>query len=278
MARETIKPILDRRYDIDSLENRNPILIERLIKVIYPFLRRYHRAEVRGLDRIPAGPGLYVGNHGLGFMMPDTFIFCGALYDAFGIDAIPFGLGHEIAISLPLIHRLIVPLGAVRASHENGLRLLETGHKVLVYPGGDLDAFRPHRQRNEIVFGGRQGYIRLALRAGAPILPVVAAGAHSTAFIIDDLKGLARALRLETLLRVNVWPLTLSFPWGLTLGPPSFFFPFPSKIIIEALHPITFEHTGPKAAVDDNWVNTCARRVEDTMQAALTRLAWEREH
>jgi hypothetical protein len=70
----------------------------------------------------------------------DSFIFGAAVYEAHGLDAVPYGLGHEVAIQLPLIHQLVVPLGAVRACHENAHRLFERGCKVVVYPGGDLDA------------------------------------------------------------------------------------------------------------------------------------------
>ncbi len=266
-----------RSYDIDSLDNRNEAFIDYLSRNVVDLLVKYFDAEVRGLERIPSGAGLYVGNHNAGMLTPDSFIFGGAVYQAHGIDAVPYGLGHEIAISLPVAHQLVMPLGAVRASHENAHRLFRRGAKVMVYPGGDRDAMRPFRLRNRIVFGGRRGYIRLAVREGVPIIPVVAAGAHSTFIVIDDLRWLARLTRMDRLFRLDVFPLVLSAPWGLTVGPLPVYLPYPSRILIEVLEPIAFERTGAEAARDEVYVLRCAQQVESTMQSALERLAAERQ-
>ena len=261
-------------YDLDDPSNRDPKRIERWM-FLAPLVKRYFRAEVRGLERIPSGAALYVGNHNGGLVIPDTFIFCGAVLQKRGIEDLPYGLGHEVAFKLPVIHQVFAPLGALRASHEAAARVFSRGAKALVYPGGDLDAMRPYRHRHRIVFGGRRGYIRLALRHDVPIVPVVAAGAHGVFVVIDDLRWLARLLGADRWLRVKVWPLSLSIPWGLTLGPPPLFIPLPRHIIVESLAPIRFERSGDEAAADEAYVAACAARVEAEMQEALTRLAAE---
>ncbi len=260
------------RYDVDSLENRQPEAIERAVTLVEKTLVPYHRAEVRGLDRIPRGPALYVGNHNSFTYTPDMFIFGAAVFRQRGLTDVPYGLAHSFILGMPWFNRLLCPLGAVRACRQNGLRILASGRKVLVYPGGDVDALRPFRHRGRVVFGGRQGYVRLALEARVPIVPVVAAGAHSTFIVLDDLRWLARMLGVDRRLRIKVWPLTLSLPWGLTLGPPPPHIPFPAHILIELLEPISFARDGAEAASDDVWVTACCRRVEAKMQAALTRL------
>ncbi len=263
--------------DIDSLDNRNEAFMVALANLIHAFAFPYFRAEVRGLDRIPHGRALYVGNHSGGFITADSFLFGSALIRERGVQEMPYGLGHELIVSLPGLNPFLTMLGAVRASAENGRRIFESGHKVLVYPGGDVEVMRPWRDRNRIVFEGRTGYIRLALRNDAPILPFVAAGAHGTFLVIDDCRGFARLIRADRLVRSHVWPLTLSFPWGLTFGPPPLFIPFPSKILIEVLAPVRFDRSGEEAAADGAYVRRCADRVEGLMQDALTRLAAERE-
>ena len=267
-----------RRYDIDSLDNRDPELIDRLYRRFHQPMMRYFRAEVRGLERIPRGPGLYVGNHSSGLLTPDSFLIGGEAYRVHGIDAAPYGLGHEWAIRLPIAHQLVMPLGAVRACHANADRLFDRGKKVIVYPGGDVDAMRPYRHRYRIVWDGRKGFMRLALRKGVPIIPVVCAGSHATFMILDDMRWLARALRLDRLpIRTHVWPLTLSFPWGLTLFPPPLYVPYPARVLAEVLAPISFERSGPEAAADDDYVASCADHVLQLMQQTLTRLAEERD-
>ncbi len=264
------------RFDIDSLDNRDPDRIDLLSRLIHEPLRRYFRADVRGLERIPPDAALMVGNHSGGMLTVDSFIFFSHLYRARGMDYMPYGLGHEVAISTPPLDEIVVPLGAVRASHDMARRVFERGQKVMVYPGGDEDDLRPFRHRHRIVFGGRTGYIRLALRAGVPIVPIVSAGSHGTLIILDNLPWLARGLRLDKHLRLKVLPLTLSIPWGLTLGPIPAFVPLPVRILIEAMEPIYFERSGEEAAADDAYVRQCASRVEGAMQATLDRLAAER--
>ncbi len=263
-----------RHYDIDSLDNMDYGRIELMNQLLAWPLTKYFRAEVRHLDRIPTGPALYVANHSGGIMTLDSFVFGGALYRERGPEYMPYGLGHDI-IDWPLFNQLVVPIGAVRASHENANRLFAAGKKVLVYPGGDYDDMRPWRDRYRVVFGGRTGYIRLALRNGVPIVPIVCAGSHNTLIIIDDLRWLARGLRLNKLFRTEVWPLVLSIPWGLTLGVVPFYIPFPAKFLIEAGAPIVFDRTGPEAAADNDYVRHCADIVEADMQSTITRLAAE---
>lgn len=262
--------------DIDRLDQRSPRYVEALAELVERVLIPYHRAELRGAERIPRGPALYVGNHNSFYYAPEMYLLGYAAYRAHGLDAVPYGLAHEWAIDLPVINQLAVPMGAVRAGHRHGEELLRRGNKVVVYPGGDIDAARPFRHRNRIVFGGRRGYIRLALRAGVPIVPVVAAGAHATVVVLDDLRWLARLLGADRRLRIGVWPLTLLAPWGLWLGLPPPFLPLPSRILLEVMAPIHFERTGPRAAEDEAWVTACAERVEGAMQSTLDRLAAER--
>jgi len=265
-----------KRYDIDRLDNRDPEVIRQMIRWLEPPLWAYFRPVVRGLERIPSGAGLYVGNHNAALLSPDSFIFAIAAYHAYGMGAVPYGLGHEFAISFPVFHQILMPLGAVRASHEMAGRLFREGHKVLVYPGGDLDAMRPFRARHRVVFGPRRGYLQLAIRRGVPIIPVVTAGAQSTFIVLNEGKGTAKLLGLDRLFRIKVWPWTLSLPWGLTFGPPPPHFPLPTRIFIEVLEPISFDRTGDVAAEDPYYVERCHSRVHGAMQTALERLASDR--
>ena len=262
-------------YDIDRLDNRDDALIARACAMT-KLLARYHRAQVTGVDRIPTGPGLYVGNHNAPPMTVDTWLFGAAVYEQRGIQDVPYGLGHEWMIRLRGGHEFVVRMGAVRACHDNAHRLFETGNKVMVYPGGDVDSCRPFRDRNRIVFDGRQGYIRLALRAGVPIIPVVSCGAQATWIVLSDMRWFAQLIGADQWLRVKAWPLALTFPWGISFGMPLPFIPLPSKILIEVMDPILFDRQGEEAAADDAYVAACAEQVETAMQDCLDRLVVER--
>lgn len=260
--------------DVDAIDNRDPSLIARLGSFLEPVLKLWFRPEVRGLERIPEGAGLYVANHSGGFVTPDTWIFGVAVMRERGLRHVPYALGHQVVMEAPGLNQALTRLGGLEAKADNARRVFEAERKVLVYPGGDLDAFRPSRDRHRVVFGPRRGYVRLALREGVPIVPVVSAGAHEGWWVITDGRALARMLRTHRLLRTDVFPITVSLPWIVSVGFP--YVPVPTKILVEVLEPIRFVRTGEAAASDDAYVEDCHRRVHGAMQDALSRLAAER--
>lgn len=264
------------KYDVDRIDNRDPERIRQVYEILVPVLRWYFRPVVRGIERVPEGPALFVGNHSGGLLTPDTFTFLAEVYEQRGLADLPFGLAHEVALGVPVLRDFIVPLGAIRAGHHTALRAFEAGFKVLVYPGSDYDAFRPYRDRNRVVFGPRRGYVRLALRCCVPIVPVVTAGGHEVFRVLSDGRTIAKYLPLAKLLRAKVWPIALSIPWGLTIGPTPFYLPLRSRFFQEVLPPIRFERTGDDAANDTGYVEACHRRVLRAMQDGLDRLTEER--
>jgi 1-acyl-sn-glycerol-3-phosphate acyltransferase len=264
------------KYDIDSLDNRDPDYVMRAVEVLEPQLNRWFDPHVYGMHRIPEGPALYVGNHNGGLLAPDIFIMGAAIARERGVDDLPYGLAHEFPLKWPGAGGFLLRLGAVRASHENARKILDRGRKILVYPGGDIDSMRPSRARNRVVFGHRRGYIRLALRERIPVSPVVTAGAHSGWLVLSDGRRLAHLLGVDRTLRIKVFPLTISIPWGVTLGPPPPYVPVPTRVLQEFLDPIRFDREGPEAADDEEFVEACHKLVHHRVQRALVRLAARR--
>lgn len=255
--------------------SRDDVLLAEVAERVGPALDFWFQPEIRGLERVPEGPALLVGNHNGGSMSPDSFVIGVALYRARGVEFVPYWLGHDLVVKLPLF-RKVVPLGVVRASSEMAHKVFAARRKVLVYPGGERETLRPWAERDRIIFAGRTGYIRLALRERVPVVPIVVAGAHEVFVVIGGGDTLARMLMTKPLFRVDTWPLTLSLPWGLTPGPPFLYLPFPVRMLGEVLEPITFDPSGPEAAEDHGYVQRCDDLVRARMQAALSRLASER--
>jgi len=255
---------------------RDPEWLRAFARLVGPPLVSYFGARATGFSRIPPGGALYVANHNGGMMTPDTFIFGAELIRARGVEDVPFGLAHDLTFRLPIVGHLMPRLGGVPACHEAAERFLSDGHKVLVYPGGDIESTRPSSERHLIKFGARRGYIRLALRAGVPIVPVVSVGAHGGFLLFGELVPALKALHLNRRLRLNTWPMGWSVPWGLTFGPPPVYLPFPSRILIEVLDPICFERSGDIAARDASYVDACHLRVVTSMQTAMDRILEER--
>jgi 1-acyl-sn-glycerol-3-phosphate acyltransferase len=258
-------------------ELRDETLIRRVAAVVDHAVRPYFRAETRGMENLPEGPALIVGNHNAGLLSPESFLFCAAAYGHRGLDAVPYALNGDLGpVSVPALQDLVDRLGIVRARPDTARSLLDRGAKVLVFPGGDLDSMRPYRDRNRIVFGGRLGYARLAIRAGVPIVPLVTAGAHETMIVLTDNRWLLRKTGLSRRLRLGTWPVALCLPWGLVVGPWLVYVPWPSRILQEVLPPIRFPRSGDDCARDEAYVRECASTIEAEMQRALTRLADER--
>jgi 1-acyl-sn-glycerol-3-phosphate acyltransferase len=240
-------------------------LIEGIAAVAGPRLFRWFDAHVEGVDHIPEGPALLVGNHSGGMSTPDTFLLCAAILRERGVDHVPFGLAHSVVTEVPGLRALIRAIGGVRGCHEEGARLFAEGRKVLVYPGGDYEAYRPSRDRGRIDFGGRKGYARLAYEHGVPIVPVVSAGSHDGFLVFGDLTPVAERLGLTRLLRVRRWPMTVSFPWGFLPSPCPPYLPLPTRVFVEVLPPVA-----PPSSLDE--VDAWDRALRGQMQQALDRL------
>lgn len=257
------------------VDERNLDTVDAFLDAIEKPLDTWFRPVVRGFDRIPEGSALVVANHNGGVVMPDLWMIASAFRRARGSDQLPYALGHDAALDAPVLGPALKALGGARACHRSANALFRAGKKVLVFPGGDLENLRPFTARDRIVFGGRKGYVRLAIRHGVPISPIVTSGAHSGMIVLDDGRKLARALGLDKL-RIHVLPTVLTVPWGLTIGFPPPYLPLPIRTYIEALAPISFARSGPEAAADEAYVEQCHAEVVRRMQSALERLSAER--
>ena len=263
---------LAQREVAKGATERDPEFVRKLL----PQMRRFARwfaADVRGFDRVPPGQVLLVGNHSGGVMTPDTTALYVAWYDQRGFDDQLVGLGFDAAFALPGIGPILRRLGLIPASHGNADRAIERGHSVLVYPGGAHEAFRPWADRNTIDFGGHKGFVRLALRHGIPVVPVVGHGGHETLMVLTRGDGLGRHLG-GAHLRVDIVPVVLHAPWGITLPIlPSL--PLPAKITVEVLEPMAWGELGPGAADDPAVVDRCYAEITSRMQTTLDQLAAE---
>jgi 1-acyl-sn-glycerol-3-phosphate acyltransferase len=261
-----------RRIPRADLDERDPDYIRERLPLMWLVASLWFRGEVRGLGNVPdSGPVLLVGNHSGGNMTPDTIIFTLAFSSFFGVERRFYQLAHNLVLAIPTLGALR-KFGTVAASPANARKALQSGAALLVYPGGDYEVHRPSWQRNKVDFGGRKGFIRLALEQDVPIVPVVAIGGQETALFLARGSRLARLLAVDRLFRLKVLPISLALPWGLNIGDLCGHIPLPAKITIETLPPIYLrEEFGPDPDVDEIYDH-----VIRLMQDALDALAGER--
>jgi 1-acyl-sn-glycerol-3-phosphate acyltransferase len=255
----------------NDLDAWDPEYIRRVMPAWRAVFNTYFRGEVRGLENIPEdGPALLVGNHSGGTYIADTFVFTMEFYDHFGPDRRFHQLAHDIAARMPATG--INRFGTVAANHDNAREAFKRGAPVLVYPGGDYETYRPTWHGDQIEFGGRKGFIKLALEAGVPIVPVVAIGGQETALFLTRGQRVAKALGWDRLTRIKVLPVQFAPPFGLTLLDLPGRLPLPAKITVEVLPPIDLkERFGPSPDHEEVY-----EEVTGEMQEALDGLSDER--
>jgi 1-acyl-sn-glycerol-3-phosphate acyltransferase len=255
-----------------DLDDRDPDYIRDNLPLTWLLSSIWFRGEVRNLGHIPDDRAvLMVGNHSGGNMTPDTIVLQTAFSTYFGVERAFYQLAHNLVIASPY-GQLLRRWGTVSASHENARKALDSGAALLVYPGGDWEVHRSVRERHRVDFNGRRGFIRLALDAGVPIVPVVAIGGQETSLFLTRGAGLARGLGLDRLFRLKVLPVSIAPPWGLNVGDFLGHIPLPAKITIEVLPPIDLQRDfGPEPDVDEVY-----EHVTRVMQEALDALAAER--
>lgn len=200
----------------------DPRAVEETLRRVRRFIgpHNYFRLDAQGMHQIPSQPSLIVSNHSGGTTIPDVWGFMASWYAQFGTIRPLHPMAHEMVFSTRFTGPYFANRGVLRASPGLGFKVLtEWRRDLMVMPGGDLDTWRPYRDRHKVRFGGRMGYARLALRANVPIVPVANTGAHETFMVLTDGRKLARAIGLHDIARSDVFPVHLSFPWGIGIGP-----------------------------------------------------------
>lgn len=249
-----------------DLDTRDTDYIRETLPGLWMLASIYFRADVRGLHHIQKdGPVLLVGNHSGGIMAPDLFVFVLAFSTYFGVERRFYQLAHNGVVASP-VGRMVRRYGTVAADPQNAELALKSGAAVLVYPGGDYEVFRPSWESGKVDFGGRKGFIRLALKLDVPIQPVVSIGSQETALFLTRGERLAKLTGLDKLLRLKTAPFMLGLPFGLM---PSVFghIPLPSKITIQVMPKIDLrEQYGDDPDVNDVY-DDVIRRMQDVLES-----------
>ena len=252
---------------------RDPEFVRRQMPRVTRALR-YFAPEVRHAERVPAtGPALVVGNHSGYLYFPDMWATALALVERRGLDAPTCGLAHDFLFTVPGLESFLRRLGAVPAGGRAAEAALCAGAALLVYPGGDWETCRPWTERGTVDFHGRTGFVRLALRTGVPVVPVVAHGSHHSVVVLSRGDRVARALGLDRM-KIHVMPWLVGFPFGVApVLPP---IPLPAKVTVDFLAPLDWSDAGAEGARDPRLVQARYDQVVGLLQAGLDRLRTER--
>jgi 1-acyl-sn-glycerol-3-phosphate acyltransferase len=260
-ARDTLEHVLHRlegetEDDEWGFDEDFADLVEPFFGFLYD---RWWRVKVEGAHRVPAhGRALLASNHA-GILPWDATMIDVALLREHPLPRHARFLVLNWAFDLPWISAFIRRVGGVVASPYNALRLLEQDQLVAVFPEGVKGTGKPFAERYRLQRFGRGGFVEIALRTGAPIVPVAVVGSEEIYPKLADVPALARAIGAP------FFPVTPTFPWLGPLGA----VPLPSKWRIEFCEPIATAHFGADAASDRGLVLELTDLVRETVQQAV---------
>lgn len=231
-----------------------------LLQVFAPFFnfmyKTYWRVQSTGVENIPdEGRALLVCNHS-GQLPWDGSMVAAAVYNEHPMQRLVRNLYATWVPTLPFFSSMFVKLGQVQANDENGIRLLEQEQLVAVYPEGYKGLGKLFWERYRLARFGRGGFVQMALKTGAPILPVAVVGAEETYI------SLFKSPTMAKLIGLPYFPISLTFPWLGLLG----LVPLPTKWFIDFGEAIPTAHYGPGAADNPALVSQLTDQVRNIVQ------------
>ena len=241
---------------------------ERIFSLAEPILNFYYRywfrVEQEGVENVPAeGGALLVSNHS-GALPPDAPMIMQAIRNEHSSPRPLYMLGEHWFKGYPGVGMLANKIGLVAANTPNAQRLLrDEGRLVLVFPEGQKGSRKLYWQRYRLRRFGRGGFIKTALRAGVPVVPIAVVGAEEAMPIF------AHVPLLQRLTGLIYFPINHAFPhFGLAAG----MMYLPAKFKIRLLEPIHFDGYRPQDAEDLELVQRLAEDVRAKIQDEVNRM------
>lgn len=217
---------------------------------------RWWRVETTGVTNVPAaGRAMLVANHA-GILPWDGTMISLAIQREHPQPRYPRFLVLDWAFTLPFVSVAMRKVGGVVASPYNASRLLQQDELVAVFPEGAKGAGKDFSERYRLQRFGRGGFVEIALRAGAPIIPVAVVGSEEIYPKVGESRLAARAIGAP------YFPITPTFPLLGPLGA----IPLPSRWRIAFGEPIPTDTFGANAADDRALVFELSERVRDEIQ------------
>lgn len=189
-----------------DLSYRSESYIQKLRGWLWNFMRWLFRIEISGLENIPQGPCLLIANHNSGALLESHSLLFALSEENHKV----FGLNHPALFKIPAVSTHFRKIGAVTASREVSKEVLQSGQKLLIFPGGNRQAFRPWSQRHTNSFSWAKGWSEIAIETSAPVVPIKFIGSHSANPILLSSSFLSKILILPWALGVKWFPLSLA--------------------------------------------------------------------
>ena len=234
----------------------------------------WFRMEIDGWENVTEPPALLIGIHSGAPFVWDAWTVGLQWWRRFGTERTLHGTAHDALMAIPGFGRYFRSMGVLPAAPDAIATALAEGHDVALWPGGEVDSLRPWRERDRANLAGRKGFIKMAIRAGVPVVPIATVGGADAMPVLFRGDRLSRALRLDKVLRLKVFPMAISLPWGIAPAAlPQF--PLPAKIRTRFMPAVELDND-PERADDAEYVDRKYHEVEDSIQRGMDALARKR--
>ena len=215
---------------------------------------KYWRVRVEGAEHVPTGPCVIVANHAGALPLDGPLLHLALRRERPELEESRWLLEDQI-FHAPFIGVLANRLGAVRANPENAVRLLEENRPLIVFPEGFSGLSKPFSERYQLKRFGRGGYVKIALRAGVPIIPVAIVGGEESMPLLAKLPA--------GLFGLPYLPITLP--------------PLPARWHIRFGAPLLMEGAPAEPERDLAWVERKNLAVRDQVEAMLLDMLQHRD-
>ncbi|HEX7673092.1 MAG TPA: lysophospholipid acyltransferase family protein [Bdellovibrio sp.] len=235
----------EKIFGLKSLD-RDTLIYRVLPRFLLEILRKYFRMEVEGAENIPRRGAVVIAPNHSGFSGFDAVLLAHVIQEE--AKRIPRVLTHHFWF---LTETTAIPaqkMGFTEATYENGLNALKKGNAIVLFPEGEQGNFKPTSERYQLQ-EFKRGFVRMAIEAQCPIVPVVVLGAEETHINLKKLK-------FTKFLKGSVIPLPLNV------------LPLPAKWRIRFLGPIILPYK-PSSVDDAELVHDIAQDIQEKMQAAI---------
>jgi len=239
-----------------------------------PLVDYWFRMELEGWERLPEPPALLIGIHSGAPFVWDAWTIGVQWWRHFGDERTLHGTAHDALMAAPVIGGYFRRMGVLPAAPDSISSALAAGHDVALWPGGEVDSLRPWTKRDEAILAGRKGFVRMAIRSGVPIVPISTVGGPDGMPVLFSGRKLAKALQLDKVARIKVFPFAVQAPWGI--GPAMLpEIPFPTKIRTAFQDPVEID-PDPDRADDVGYVDAKYDEVLQNIQRGMDTLARRR--
>jgi 1-acyl-sn-glycerol-3-phosphate acyltransferase len=264
---------ISKKFEMLSRDNLNefgfdsfgysPDFVKLCLPVALFFYRYYFRVESFGMENVPEGSVVLVANHSGQIPIDGALIISSMILDSKHPRMVR-SMVEKWTPTLPFVSYFFVRTGQIVGTPENCRKLLNAKESILVFPEGVAGISKNYSKKYQLQEFGT-GFMRLALAAKTPIVPVAVIGGE------EQMPALWNWKTMADILGFPAFPITPTFPLIFPLG----IVPYPVKYRLYFGDPMTFRGDPDE---DDDLINKKVKLVRSSIQALIYKGLQERKH